>query len=227
MPKDPPDKRDLYVEKLPPADVAEQLAPRTYPRPDSAFSEHETTPIFGDPITRLEKRTKDASGAARGAFAAIREVRMEMKEGHRDMNTRIDRNTDKMDNLQSEISNVKEDLGDVKVAVATIATKMDAVLEVNNKATDALISAQRALVESATLRIRTDTDLDAHRERTEIELTAKRENAELELTAKRERAEIDETNEQRRDRRKRIWWALGIVGAAITTALAILKAALG
>lgn len=162
--------------------------------------------MFGtDPIARIEKRTKDASGAARGAFAAIREVRMEMKDGHRELNNRIDNNNEKIDAVQTE-------LGDLKGVVGTISGKMDAVLAISDKATSALIDAQKALVESATLKIKTDTDLDAHRERSEIDLTIKRGNA-----------DIEETVETKKDRRKRVWWLLGVVGAIITTALAIIK----
>lgn len=164
----PGDDRDQYSPKTPPPDVAEQIA-RPSQRADSSFGADEPTPVFGDPITRIEKRTKDASGASRAAFAAIREHRVETRDQYRMLNDRSDKLSDKIDAVQSDMS-------DIKGVVGELSGKMDIIAQQHS-------DTQKALLETTTLKIKAETDLETHRQKAELELTTQKQKSDIETDA--------------------------------------------
>lgn len=186
------DDRDTRTPKTPPPAVQEQLAPPS--RADSQFGTDELTPVFGDPVMRIEKRARDAAGASRGAFAAIREVRAEMKDAHRELGSRADKLSDKIGEIQG-------DLGDLKGSVGELSGKMDVIV-------NGYQATQQALIETTTFKLKTDTDVDAHREK-----------AELEIKTTREKANIEDQKEEKSHRRMKVSTMFKIL-AAIAGAVA-------
>lgn len=207
------DDRDKLTPKTPPPAVAEQLARRA----DSQFGEEELTPVFGDPVTQINKRAKDAAGAARGAFAAIREVRKEMNDAHRAMNDRSDKLADKIDAVQGEVSDLKGKMGEVSGKMTML---IDAHKEQARIHGDVLVMRAKAETDLETHERKTELEVFAAREKTDLEITAAREKTDLEISAAREKTELEERKEAAKHRRAKVMWALGILGAVIAAFLA-------
>lgn len=144
-------KRDILRPLTPPPGVRAQTAGSI----QEAFEE-EMTPVEGDTVTQIRKRSEQSAANSKGAYAAIREVR-------REMNDSINRVDGKVDSLTKTVGDMREDLGEVLGAVRTLAITAE--------------TSAKALAEGAIIRVKGAVEAEVHEKKAELDIDTHKEKA--------------------------------------------------
>lgn len=102
------------------------------------FEQEAETPVDGDPVTQINTRAKNAAANAKGAFAAIREVRTELRdavkrdeEDHKRISNSMEKIEGKVDTLSSQMGGVRERVGEMTGHMATLIAQAKATIELD------------------------------------------------------------------------------------------------
>jgi len=151
-------KRDIFRPLTPPPNVRAQTAAGSIAE---AFEE-EMTPVEGDTVTQIRKRSEQSAASAKGAFAAIREVRKEMHDSVERVDKKVEKVDSKIEKVDGKVDELNRIVGDMRSDVGEVLGKVGILVTMAD--TNA-----KAMAETAVIKVKADADVAAHKEKAGVD----------------------------------------------------------
>jgi hypothetical protein len=174
----PKDDRDTRKPLTPPAGVRAITA-----KPEPEIFE-ETTDVGGDPIHQASARAKNAANASRAAFAAIGDLRRDVRdynrrdqEDHERIYTTLTGISDRVDAQGGRIDNVSDRIGHMEGQLGNVSGQLEVL-------TTVIKEDRAARNEHQKIRLVAETEIETAEAKAQIDVEAAAAKAQIDETAK-------------------------------------------